>query len=155
MKKLMFNQQLNKIIFEQFYQLSDQHLYHLMNIFKNENMFKRYLKIDNTESEMFQGILEMYQTGNKEEAIKNMLIWKTLTLKTPVYIPLNISNQKENYDYSIDIWFDIYNMKSGKIQQQMFQIYGQTKAIFYSMIKQKQPLQYIYNYIKKEGHRLM
>jgi hypothetical protein len=44
-----------------------------------------------------------------------MLIWKTLTLKTPVYIPLNISNQKENYDYSVDIWFDIYNMKSGKI----------------------------------------
>jgi hypothetical protein len=31
-----------------------------MNIFKNENIFKRYLKIDNTEPEMFQGILEMY-----------------------------------------------------------------------------------------------
>lgn len=151
----MFNQQLNKIIFEQFYQLSDQHLYHLMNIFKNENTFKRYLKINNAEPEMFQGILEMYQTGNKEDAIKNMLIWKTLTLKTPIYIPLTISNQKENYDYSVDVWFDIYNMKSGKIQQQMFQLYGQTKAIFYSMIKQKQPLQYIYNYVKKEGHQLM
>jgi hypothetical protein len=44
-----------------------------------------------------------------------MLIWKTLTLKKPIYILLNISRQKENYDYSLDICFELYNMKSGKI----------------------------------------
>lgn len=149
----MFNQQLNKIILEQFYQLSDKHMNYLLKYFNNENTFTKYLNMDNNQPQMFQGILDMYQ-NNKEEAIKNMLIWKTLTLKKPVYILLNISRQKENYDYSLDICFELYNMKSGKIQQQMYQIFGKIKAIYYSMIEQHKPLQFIFNVIKKDALRL-
>lgn len=150
----MFNSIYNNIIKEQFYQLPDKYQNHLFNFLKNENTFKKYLNIDNAEPEMFQGILNLYQNGNKEDAIKNLLIWKTLTLKSPIYIILDIDRVKENYDYSLDIVFNRYNMKSGKIEQQMFQIYGKTKAIYYSMIKQHKPLQFIYNTIKKDALQL-
>ena len=150
----MFNSIYNNIIKEQFYQLPDKYKNHLINFLKNENTFKKYLNIDNTEPEMFQGILDLYQNGNKEDAIKNLLIWKTLTLKSPVYILLDIDREKENYDYSLDIVFNRYNMKSGNIEQQMFQIYGKVKAIYYSMIKQHKPLQFIYNTIKKDALQL-
>lgn len=150
----MFNSTYNNIIKEQFYQLPDKYKNHLFNLLKNENTFKKYLNIDNAEPEMFQGILNLYQNGNKEDAIKNLLIWKTLTLKSPVYILLDIDREKENYDYSLDIVFNRYNMKSGKIEQQMFQIYGKTKAIYYSMTKQHKPLQFIYNTIKKDALQL-
>jgi len=40
--------------------LPDKYKNHLINFLKNENTFKKYLNIDNTEPEMFQGILDLY-----------------------------------------------------------------------------------------------
>lgn len=147
---LIFDKIYNKLIFEQFYNLPEDKQSQIIRILSNEKIFIHYLNIENNEPEISNKILQIFQNEDKVEAIKNLLSWKRITLKNNVYILLGIANEKENPDYSLNIQFERYNLKSGNIENQLIQIYGRIKAIYYSMLRQHKSLQFIYNTLCKD-----
>lgn len=153
----MFDESYNKIISQQIFSSIDQkYKKYIIAYLDNQNTFKYYLNLgyDKSDIDMYNMLKQTYYT-DKYTAIVSMLTWKTYTLSNSYYIILDLFNQKQYYDGTLNIKFIVYNLKTAKIEQLIYQVYGRNKAIFYSMIKSKKSLNYIYNYMKKYGMHLL
>lgn len=153
----MFDEQYNKIITQQVLSSLDQrYKNYIVRYLSNQQIFKKYLNLgyEISDQQMYNMLLDTYET-DKITAIISMLAWKTITLKRSYYIVLTISNQKQYYDGTLNVSFLRYDLKTAKLNQTIYQIYGQNKAIYYSMLKSRKSIDYIFNFIQKQGMCLL
>lgn len=153
----MFDRCCNKIIEQQILSNIDQkYKNYIIRYLSSQKRFKYYLNLgyEISDVEMYNMLLQTYQT-DKETAILSMLAWKTIVLNQSYYIILDIINQKTYYDGTLNITLLRYDLKKGNISQTIYQIYGQNKAIYYSMIKNHKSLDYIFNFLHKKGMCLL
>lgn len=153
----MFDKEYRRIILEQILSNIDQrYKTHIINYLSNQKKFKQCLdfEFDRSDIQMYNSLLETFQQ-DKQMAIKSLIAWKSFTLKNPYYIVLDISNQKQYYDGTLNITFVRFNLKTSRIQQTIYQVYGRQKAIYYSLLKQRKNINYIYNFLRKRGMCLL
>lgn len=153
----MFDKEYRRIILEQILSNIDQrYKAHIINYLSNQKKFKQCLDFgfDRSDIQMYNSLLEAFQQ-DKQMAIKSLIAWKSFTLKQSYYIILGISNQKQYYDGTLNVTFVRFNLKTSNLQQTIYQVYGRQKAIYYSLLKQRKNINYIYNFLRKRGMCLL
>ena len=142
----MFNSLFRKIISQQILSnIQQKYKKYIIWYFSNQKKFYQYMRydFDQSDRQMYDRLIQTYQT-DKQTAITGMLVWKMLTLKSEYYVVIDIVGQNTYQDGTLNIVFLLYNLKTGNTQQSIYQVVGQSKAIYYSMLESKKSLDYIY-----------
>lgn len=153
----MFNNLFRKIISQQILSNVEQkYKRYIIVYFSNQNKFRQYMNydLDQSDRQMYNELMQTYQE-DKQTAITGMLVWKMLTLRNQYDVVLDIVGQKTYQDGTLNVVFLVYNLKAGKTQQTIYQISGQSKAIYYNMLDNHKLLDYIYNVVKSRGRWIL